>query len=65
MFITILILSVLLIGLVLLGTGIVVFLKAKNKIAGWIMIAIGLVFTLISSGILLMLAITASTISMG
>lgn len=65
MFITLLILAVLLTGLVLLGTGVVVLLKAKNKLAGWIMIAIGVMFTLFSLGIYLALTITTSTSSMG
>jgi hypothetical protein len=65
MFITILMLAILLTGLVLLATGVVVLLKAKNKIAGWVIVAIGLVFTLFSSVIFLMLTITTSTSSMG
>jgi hypothetical protein len=65
MLITILLLAILLTGLVLLATGIVVLLKAKNKLAGWVVVAVGLVFTLFSSAIFLMLIITTSTSSMG
>lgn len=65
MFLTILLLAILLTGLVLLAVGIVLLLKAKNKLAGWVMVAAGLVFTLLASGIFLMLTITASTSSMG
>jgi len=65
MLITILLLAILLTGLVLLATGIVVLLKAKNKLAGWVVVAVGLVFTLFSSAIFLMVIITTSTSSMG
>ncbi len=60
MFITILMLAILLTGLVLLATGVVVLLKVKNKIAGWVIVAIGLVFTLFSVAIFLSLIITTS-----
>jgi len=65
MLITILLLAILLTGLVLLATGIVVLVKAKNKLAGLVVVAVGLVFTLFSSAIFLMLIITTSTSSMG
>jgi hypothetical protein len=60
MFITILLLSVLLSGLILLAIGIVLLLKVKNKLAGLISIAVGLVFTLVASAIFLSLVITTS-----
>jgi len=65
MFITILLLAILLTGLVLLAAGVVVLLKTKNKIAGWVVVAVGLVFTLFSSTIFLMLTITTTVSSMG
>jgi len=65
MFITILLLAILLTGLVLLAAGVVVLLKTKNKLAGWVVVAVGLVFTLFSSAIFLMLTITTATSSMG
>jgi hypothetical protein len=60
MFITILLLTILLTGLVLLAVGIVLLLKAKNKLAGWVVAAVGLVFTLFSVAIFLSFIITTS-----
>lgn len=60
MFITILLLAILLTGLVLLAVGIVLLLKAKNKLAGAVVAAVGLVFTLFSVAIFLSLIITTS-----
>jgi hypothetical protein len=60
MFITILLLAILLTGLVLLAVGIILLLKAKNKLAGWVVAAVGLVFTLFSVAIFLSLIITTS-----
>jgi len=59
---TIILLAILLIGLVLLAVGIVLILllKAKNKLAGWVIAAVGLVFTIFSSAIFLMLTVTTS-----
>jgi len=65
MFITILLLSVLLFGLILLAIGVVLLIKVKNKLAGLLTVAVGLVFTLVASAIFLMLIITTSTSSMG
>lgn len=65
MFITIILSAILLTGLVLLAVGIVVLLKSKNKLAGWVVMAVGGVFTLFSVAIFLMLTITSSTQSMG
>ena len=44
MFITVLLLGILLLGLVLLATGVVLLIKAENKILGALTAAIGLVF---------------------
>jgi hypothetical protein len=60
MFITILLLTILLTGLVLLAVGIVLLLKAKNKLAGWVVAAVSLVFTLFSVAIFLSFIITTS-----
>jgi ABC-type proline/glycine betaine transport system permease subunit len=60
MFITILMLGILLTGLVLLAVGLVLLLKAKNKIAGWVVVAVGMVFTLFSIAIFTLLTITTS-----
>ncbi len=60
MFITILLLGFLLMGLILLAIGVVLLLKVKNKLAGLISIAVGLVFTLVASAIFLSLVITTS-----
>ena len=60
MFITILLLATLLTGLVLMAVGIVLLLKAKNKLVGWVVAAVGLVFTLFSVAIFLSLIITTS-----
>ncbi len=60
MFITILLLGVLLFGLILLAIGIVLLIKVKNKLAGLLAIAVGLVFTLVSLIIFLSLIITTS-----
>ncbi len=60
MFITILLLAILLTGLVLLAVGIVLLLKVKNKLAGWVVTTVGLVFTLFSVAIFLSLIITTS-----
>ena len=64
MFITIVLAAILLTGLVLLVTGIIVLLKSNNKLAGWIVAAIGTVFTLFSIAVFLMLTITTSIQSM-
>lgn len=64
MFITIVLMAILLTGLVLLAAGIVVLLKAKNKLAGGIVVAVGIVFILFSTAIFLMLTITTSVQSM-
>jgi len=60
MFITIFLLGVLLFGLILLAVGIVLLIKVKNKLAGFLAIAVGLVFTLVSLTIFLSLIITTS-----
>ena len=60
MYITILLLGILLFGLILLTAGVVLLLKVKNKLAGLLAIAVGLVFTLASSAIFLALVITTS-----
>ena len=60
MFITILLLGVLLFGLILLAVGVVLLIKVKNKLAGLLAIAVGLVFTLVSLIIFLSLIITTS-----
>ena len=60
MFITILLLGVLLFGLILLAVGVVLLIKVKNKLAGLLAIAIGLVFTLVTSAIFLSLVISTS-----
>lgn len=60
MFITILLMAILLTGLVLLAVGIVVLLKTKNKLAGWVVAAVGMVFTIVSTAVFLMLIITTS-----
>ncbi len=65
MFLTILLGAILLTGLVLLAVGIVVLLKSTNKLAGWVVAAVGLVFTVFSIGIYLLLTITTSIQSMG
>lgn len=53
-------LGTLLFGLVLLSIGIVLMLKVKNKLAGILVIAVGLVFTLFPIAIFLFLTITTS-----
>ena len=60
MFISILLLGVLLFGLILLAVGVVLLIKVKNKLAGLLAIAVGLVFTLVSLIIFLSLIITTS-----
>ena len=60
MFITLLLLGVLLFGLILLAVGVVLLIKVKNKLAGFLAIAVGLVFTLVSLTIFLSLIITTS-----
>ena len=60
MFITIFLLGVLLLGLILLAVGVVLLIKVKNKLAGFLAIAVGLVFTLVSLTIFLSLIITTS-----
>ncbi len=64
MFETIILSAILLTGLVLVAVGIVVVLKTRNKLAGWIVTAVGIVFTLFPIAIFLMLTITTSTRSM-
>jgi len=64
MFLTIVLGATLLTGLVLLVAGIVVLLKSNNKLAGWIVAAVGMVFTLFSIAVFLMLTITTSFQSM-
>jgi uncharacterized membrane protein len=53
-------LGTLLFGLVLLSIGIVLMLKVKNKLAGILVIAVGLVFTVFPIAIFLFLTITTS-----
>ncbi len=60
MFITVLLLGLLLFGLVLLATGVVLLIKAKNKIWGALTAAIGLVVTLLPIVIFLALTVTTS-----
>jgi hypothetical protein len=60
MYITILLLGVLLFGLILIGAGVAILLKVKNKLAGILAIAAGLILSLASSAIFLALAITTS-----
>jgi hypothetical protein len=60
MFITLLLPAILSACLVLIAAGIVVRLKAKNKLTGWISVAFGLVFALFSCAIYLMFSITTS-----
>ncbi len=60
MYITILLLGVLLLGLSLLAIGAVLLFKLKNKLAGLLAIAVGLVLALGSSAIFLALVITTS-----
>jgi hypothetical protein len=60
MFISIFLLGVLLFGLILLAIGVVLLIKVKNKLAGLLAIAVGLVFTLVSIIIFLSLIITTS-----
>jgi magnesium-transporting ATPase (P-type) len=60
MFITLLLVIALLLGLVLLVTGVVLLIKTKNKIAGATVTAIGLVFTVLPIVIFLALTITTS-----
>lgn len=60
MFITILLSGLLLFGLVILAVGIVLLIKAKNKLAGALATAIGLVFTMFSVAVFLFLTITTS-----
>ena len=60
MYITILLLTILLTGLVLLAVGTVVLLKTNNKLAGWVVVAVGLVFTFFSIAIFALLTITTS-----
>ena len=55
-----LLLGGLLFGLILLATGVVLLIKLKNKLAGLLAIAVGLVFTLVSLTIFLSLIITTS-----
>jgi len=65
MFLTILLLAILLTGLVLLAVGVVVLIKTKNRLAGWVIVATGTVFTLFSIAVYLMLTITTRIQSMG
>lgn len=60
MYITILLVGVFLFGLILLAAGVVLLLKVKNKLAGLLAIAVGLIFTLVSLAIFLSLVITTS-----
>jgi len=60
MFITLLLSGVLLLGLVLLAIGVVLLIKNKNKLAGALTTAIGLVFTIFPIVIYLFLTITTS-----
>jgi hypothetical protein len=60
MLITILLLAILLAGLVLLAVGIVLLFKVKNKLAGWVSVAVGVAFTMFANAIILMLTITTS-----
>jgi hypothetical protein len=60
MFLTIILLALMLTGLVLVASGIVVLLKSNNKFAGWVVLAVGVVFSLFSGGVFLFLTITTS-----
>jgi hypothetical protein len=60
MLITILLLAILLAVLVLLAVGIVLLFKVKNKLAGWVSVAVGVAFTMFANAIILMLTITTS-----
>jgi len=53
-------LGTLLFGLVMLSIGIVLLLKVKNKLAGILGVAVGLVFTLFPVAIFIFLTITTS-----
>jgi len=53
-------LSTLLFGLVLLSIGIVLLFKVKNKLAGMLVSAVGLVFTLLPVAVFLFLTVTTS-----
>ncbi len=60
MFISLLLLGILLLGLVLLAIGVVLLLRSKYRFAGMLTTAIGLVFTILSFVIFLMLAISTT-----
>ncbi len=60
MLITVLLAGGLLLGLVLLAAGIVLLIKVKNKIAGALVTAIGVVFTILPIVVFLALTVTTS-----
>lgn len=60
MYLTILLLALMLTGLVLVATGIVVLLKSNNKLAGWIVLAVGATFSLFSGGVFLLVTISTT-----
>jgi uncharacterized membrane protein len=61
MAITLLLLGILLFGLILLAIGAVLLFKVKNKLAGILLVAVGLVCTLSALSIFLSLIITTRT----
>lgn len=61
MAITLILLSILLFGPILLAIGIILLLKVKNKLAGLLFVAFGLLCTLMASAIFLSLIITTRT----
>ncbi len=60
MLITVLLAGGLLLGLVLLAAGIVLLIKVKNKIAGALVTAFGVVFTILPIVVFLALTVTTS-----
>jgi hypothetical protein len=61
MAITLLLLGILLFGLILSAIGAVLLFKVKNKLAGILLVAVGLVCTLSALSIFLSLIITTRT----
>jgi hypothetical protein len=60
MLFTIILLGILLSGLILLTLGVVLLLKVKNKLAGLLTIATGLILTMVASALFLALVITTN-----
>ena len=60
MFFTIFLLAILLSGLILLTVGVVLLIKVKNKLAGLLTIAAGLIITFVALALFLSLVITTS-----